>query len=242
MFAVLKVTNSDTSLKGRIRNFFFSPEINVQKILYNSEPSFYLFTAQKYKNKIPWKEIENMCKKLKVKLILPKGIKLPENSKISILKNNSCELKLLFEKMLNTLKVIKPDVTRSSLCVIDKDGILSSEISKAVRFFSKINIITESKASYNKQADLIMDKWGLSVTFIDEVLYKDENAVIVCKSASDVPLIFGGTVFCNGNVSAFDCNVVKTTYEDIPEDMRQILPEGVDGIVFMTAVRLMNNE
>ena len=194
------------------------------------------YKATLHKGEIPWRFIENSCRNLCERFILPEGITPPPKSRIKPYKSHSFETVLLFNTMLHYIKLIKPDPVHSALCLEDENVVLSHLILKAVPYFSKINIITKNKTGYSAVCDKILDTWGLSVTLTSEPCHTDENAVIVSAKAETVPLLFKGTVFCNRNISAPDCFVVKGTAPELSDNIKAVMPDGVDPFLFSAAL------
>lgn len=236
MFAVLQIKKGDTGIKSRIKNFFSPPSVEFRKVHLNNIPVFFTVEATLHKGEIPWRFIENNCRNLCERLILPQGIIPPSKSKIKPYTSQSFETVLLFNTMLHYIRLIKADPAHSYLCLEDTNAVLPSLLLRAVPFFSQINIITKNKTGYSAVCNKILDNYGLSVTLTSEPCYTDENTVMVCTNAETVPLLFKGTVFCNRNIPSPDCFVIKGTSPELSDAIKAIMPDDIDPFLFAAAL------
>ena len=186
MFVVLKLKKAETDILRRVKAVIRGPDITSDRIYYKSDAVYFSVTVPLYKKEIPWQHIQKHCRRLCDRVVLPIGITPPEGSEIRQYSNEHFEKLMLFNTMVEYIKRHGPAPTVSTLCLVDNDGSLCNELSRAVGLFSAINVITQNRQAYESICKSILDNYGLSVSFYPGIP-NSENTVVFHRKQIKYP-------------------------------------------------------
>lgn len=235
MFVVLKLKKAETDILKRVKAVIRGPDITSDRIYYKGDAVYFSVTVPIYKKEIPWQHIQNHCRRLCDRVVLPIGITPPEDSEIRQYSSEHFEKLMLFNTMVEYIKRHGPAPTVSTLCLVDNDGSLCNELSRAVGLFSAINVITQNRQAYESICKSILDNYGLSVSFYPGIP-NGENTVVFSPDAEKIPVFFKGTLFCKSSAYLPDCNVIKCARVKLTDKWAQLTPENTDPLTFLSAM------
>ena len=237
MFAVLEILEGDSSLKGKLLEYFKPPVVTSEQINIPNSFSFYKIKAQKYRGEIPWNTVAQVAGTMKSKLILPSGLDSVPNGEIKKYEPTVFPLRILMNSALKSLRMMQLDPVGMYVTVVDENAFLTQKVYELAAFASTIRVITKCVYEYECLAEKMMHDFGISLLISgrmeDSVL---SSTVIISDRSSIVPLIFGGLLFTNEKRRLMNSTVLVGEGITLPEKYEAILPPGIDKLSFACAL------
>lgn len=187
------------------------------------------------KNGIEWKKVIEKCGRYTSRVIVPKGISLPENQRISPFIPSRFLYNLCLNTALEILDTVKlsPDSFVLTLC--DREAKFTQELCRLVPLCSSIKVITEKIEKYIPVCTDILEKTGASVilrTSFEKSSKRD--AVIFCGGEKNefvsADIVFAPDKTVRGKTTVIGSGVV------LLEEHKSITGNGIDPVLFAGAL------
>lgn len=230
MFAVVKFLEEPTKLLDKIKFKMSPPKPVLSRInLKNSAPFYYLEIYRslcgnegEYIRQILGRCADSViyCEKTlalnfkSVKKFLPKFL-----NKI-----------LLFNTALNYIK--SKNIKFDSICIVDKDGIFTDRIFELIELANSIYIVTNFQGKYKKLVEDIYNKYGAYI-IVDDKFGNFNNFDVVISPYENFNRFLNYS-FIIKESDTF--NVYRCSGVTLPENIKSIMPGGVEPILFASAL------
>lgn len=221
MFAIINVSQTNA--------VFRKPEISSQRVALQNAETFFLVTTEKSYGRVPWKKLENCMGILKKDVILTGDTVLPEYSGISEFIPDVFPYIVLINTAIDRLK----NGRHKSLIIFDEKAICMDYIQSFVNSFERIRVITPYAEKYTAVARILLENYGFSLEVSADPSYDSD---VIISNNCDVPLYFSGKVFSNKRKFMMNAEMFSGGEIVLPEEYESIRPEGVDKLLFASAL------
>lgn len=221
MFAILNISDTNT--------IFSKPKIKSQRIVLPDGEAFFTVTTEKHLGRVPWKKLESCMGILRKDVILKGGVTLPEGCSITEFSPEIYPRILLMNTAVSKLKGSR----HRSLVVYDEKGLYMENMDNLACIFDRIRVVTSVADKYDNVARKLMENSGFSLEVSEKSSY---DADVVISHRCNVPLYFSGRVFTNERRFLMNAEVNAGCNIDLPEEYEKLRPEGVESLVFASAL------
>ncbi|MBQ8503151.1 MAG: hypothetical protein IJ491_02615 [Clostridia bacterium] len=233
MFAVVMFKEKERSFLS----FFKKQKIMAERVNLPNGESFFVITAEKKGDKIPFKEILSFAGGLGNSLIFPSDFCFLPEWDYTPFEPKQLKKKMLFDSAVKHLEKTKLNPMEVSVCICDDEGIYSDEIHKLLKLAAKIHIVCHNKELYEKEIKEILFEYGISITLSSSF---DARAtlcnVVISHESENIPLFFDGTVFTNEKRPFLAQRCFGTQSIRLPFEYEKLRPPGVDKLTFASAL------
>lgn len=237
MFFTLNISEGKTGVKGKVYDLFHKPRVQSEKVKEENCLEFYQINAEKYKGKIPWKEIEEAAGKLFAKGIFSLSVSPNASSKIKRYEGGIFLERVLFKSAVKTIEKMQLDALNVCVTVFDENAYLCDLVESLVYLCANIQIVTACVNEYEKLAEKLMSKYGISLYFLPSQSSEILKSTFIISHKSDlIPKLFKGVVFTNENRRFINATVIKGENISLPEKYRKYLPNGASQTQFACAL------
>lgn len=222
MFCVLNVEKKKRNFFEKIFRFLACDDYSITTVPVFKGAPFYMLNASVYDG-VDWDRVIEHAGKCSKRLVINGNITIPENQGIGVFNSP-----VLYNKVfMNTLlHIIKNNVTLKnpqSITLYDKKGVYADFLTKLVPCACQITVVTDNKEKYTKVCDEILENTGLCVSllsdFNDGTIKINTDKIVMSVNAKNQFI----NVTCGENM------IVNDIY-------KKLLPEGVDGYTFYSAL------
>jgi hypothetical protein len=180
LFAVLQINDEEVGFVPTIKKYLSKSQIDIERVTLSECQPFFIVTTMAKGGKVPWKAVEYSLGRLSDRMILPKGVKPPENSAVKVI---DFTYDLTAQMLLNTAISISNQNTlasqRQSIAIVDRKGIYFNKIEKIVKSVSIVRIVTDKVERYEEIAKEMYYKWGASISVSDDINLALQSDMIV---------------------------------------------------------------
>ncbi len=234
MFATVEFYEGERSIKGRMKRFFFKEKIISERVNLPENEYFYRLKVPVYKGEIPEERLKKITEGLRDGLIFPKsfrnvgGIKEWSPSYFKDI--------LLFNTAVSQIEKSVFNPAETLITLIDKKGVLHTEISRLVPFSGELKVITDNVKAYERESEIIMREYGLSLFVSDKLSNIPERGIIISCRSDIIPVYFKGLII-TGEKRLFPFARVLSG-EGIKKtgSYGRLCPEGIDMTDFLSAL------
>ena len=197
---MLNVTE-ENSIKNKVRDMFFSPQISVERIEVPNAAPFFRMNCKKYRGIVPFNTIIAVSGRLKDRIIAPKSMEVPKGLDLKLYSSDVLKRRLLMNTATKVLEKVSCDRKNIILSIIDEYGKYYDLLENFVPLAGEIKVYTKHESKYSSVCKVIMKKYGLLVTIIPEIKFSDEHGVVISHDPKSVSPHFKGILFTNGENS-----------------------------------------
>lgn len=190
MFGTVELCERENTVKSRVKRFFFRESITTERINIPENEYFYRIKVPLYKGKIPEDRLRRLAASFNDGLIFPEGFSC--SGEIKVYTSFFFRELLVFNSAVSQLSSSIFDPTETLITLIDRRGMLHTELSRLVSFAGEIKVITDNVKAYERQAERIMNEYGLSIFISDKLSSIPEKGIIISARSSVVPVYFKG--------------------------------------------------
>ncbi len=224
MFAVLQTADSKT--------LFGKSKIESRRISLPSGEAFFIVNISCRKGKVPWKKLEKCLGILRKDVVLPDGIKIPDNVNITAFKPDIFPRLLLINSAVDC--IMKKGLShKESLCIFDERGIYTDYIEKLINFFSSVKVITPFAQKYEDISRKLLRDYGFSLIISSQG--KCGSGTVISHSC-DVPLYFKGRIYTGERKYLMNAEVFSGGDIELPEEYERLRPENIGRVQFAAAL------
>ena len=216
MFVLLNVTE-ENSIKNKLRDMFFSPQISVERIEAPNAAPFFRMNCKKYRGIVPFNTIIAASGRLKDRIIAPKSMEIPKNSDLKLYSSDVLKKRLIMNSAANVLEKVFCNRNDITLSIVDEYGKHYDLLENFVSLAGEIKVYTKYASKYSSVCKMIMKKYGLLVTVIPEAKFLDEYGVVISHDPELVSPHFKGILFTNGEASPACCSAIRGLNVDISD-------------------------
>lgn len=216
LFILLNVTE-ENSVKNKLRDMFFSPQISVERIETPNTAPFFRMNCQKYRGIVPFNTIIAVSGRLKDRIVAPRSVEIPPSSDLKLYNSDVLKRRLLMNTAVKTLEKVSCNRKNITLSIIDEYGKYYDLLENFVLLAGEIKVYTKHASNYSAVCKMIMKKYGLLVTVIPETKFSDEYGVVISHDSRLVSPHFKGVLFTNDEVSPECCTAIRGINVDISD-------------------------
>lgn len=190
LFGTVELYEREKGLKERLKRAFTGDRIITEKVSLPENEYFYRIKVPVHKGKIPEERLKRITASLTDGLIFPEGFK----SSVQIKSYSSSYFRdiLLFNSAVSRLKKSVLNPAETLITLIDKKGVLHTEICRLVSFAGELKVITDNRRAYEAQAKRLMEEYGISLFVSDKLSAIPEKGIIISCRSDTVPVYFKG--------------------------------------------------
>lgn len=233
MFAVVKTIEKESSFFDK----FKKPKISCERVPLPDGEYFFVITAEKKRNNVPFREILDFSGNIKNRLIFEKDFEFLPNWNYTPYEPQGLKKKLLFDLAVNTLGQLRLNPLETGICLCDSEGMYIKDIHKLLNFGAKIHIVSHDRGLYKSEAEKILFEYGVSVTVSDSFETGLHNCdVVISHESNDIPLFFKGIIFTNGKRPFMNSRCFSVENIELPFEYEKLRPAGIDKLTFASAL------
>lgn len=233
MFAVVKLAQQEKSFWSRFKR----PKITSERVVLPNGECFFVITAEKKGDKVPFKEILSFSGNLRDSLIFENDFVFDSSWNYTPFVPADLRKKLLFDLAVRHLQKAKLNPAKTCICISDSEGLYRDSLEKMVSLAAKIHIITPDRSIYENEVKRLLFEYGVSVTLSGSFDSVANNCnVAVSHTSGDIPLTFSGIIFTNEKRPFINSSVFSVQSAELPFEYEKLRPSGVDKFIFASAL------
>ena len=190
MFGTVEFYESESSLRGRMKRLFFRESITAEKVQLPENEYFYRLRVPVHKGKIPAEGLKRLSASLADGLLFPEGYRAERGMKVYA--SSYFRDILLFNSAVSQLKESVFSPAETLITLIDKKGVLHSQLGRLVPFAGELKVITDNVRAYESESARLMREYGLSLFISDKLSAIPEKGIIISRHSDVVPVYFKG--------------------------------------------------
>ncbi len=237
MFAFVEFFEGDVSFKGRVFDFFSAPSVlSVRNEVPEGLP-FFTVKIKKHRGQYPFAYASAVMGSLSNRVIFQKGETIPEDCPFMTFEGNALYGQMLINTAAEYIAGLSLDPTRLRILVIDPKADFTDRLEQLLPYSSQLSVITDNAEAYDWCRHRLMDKYGvcLHICGAFTTAMKDFDFVI-SPSSEAVPAFFGGTLISTEKKNAMLGRSLVCEGVTLPDEYRDIMPEGIDESSFGAAL------
>ncbi len=236
MFATVEFYEREDTFKERLRSFFSPPKIITEKVPLPENEYFYKIKVPLHKGEIPYDKLKRISSGVGDGLIFPKDFKCEESTGIKIYSSRYFKETVLFNTAVSLIKESVFEPTQTVITLVDKKGVLASEVNRIVPYAYEIRVVTDNIRAYEFAHRRIMNEYGLSVLVSDKLSSISKEGIVISYDSSFIPLYFKGLVLTAEKRFLPFARVLVGEGITADEKYRALCPENVDAEAFLSAL------
>lgn len=201
MFVLLRITEGGSNFKSRLRDRFFAPEFELERIEMKKAAPFFVMTCRKYRGCVPYNTIAAASGKMKNKIVLPSGFETPENAPIKPFEGRKLRRQLLINTahkiLCGTQSVCS---ARRDLTLVDKFGAYTQRIEDFAECVEHLTVLTDVPERYERTAERLMERFGVSLIVRKGAYFGGEHGIVISDLSKNISPYFKGLLFTNDTV------------------------------------------
>ncbi len=196
---------------------------------------FFILDVLEEKNGIDWNLVEEKCGRYVSRIVAPRNISLPDNSRLKRFVPTVSNGILIFNTAADTIKKAELSPEDFSITVADRNASLCSEIQRLIPLASCIRVITSRPERYASICQSIYDDFGASVAVRTAYEISGKPDIVICCDGATSPAMENSAVFSfrrsvYGRLKFFGSGL------KLSEKHEGLLPENIDSSDFASAI------
>lgn len=236
MFATVEFYEREDSFKVRLKSFFSPPKIITEKVLLPEDEYFYKIKVPLKKGKVPYDKLRRISGGVSGGLIFPEGFICEETEGIRIYSSRYFRETVLFNTAVRLLEESVFEPLETVITLVDKKGVLASEVGRLVSFACEIRIVTDNTRPYEFASRRIMNEYGLSLLVSDKLSSIANKGIVISYDSSFIPLYFKGVVLTAHKRFLPFARVLIGEGITADEKYTALCPEGFERETFLSAL------
>ena len=237
MLATVECKESPVGFRSFLRDLITPFEIDIKKQSVPDADAFYKVSVPYYRGEIPTSEVAEKLKRLKGSVIFDINFPCDENTRCLEFHPSVLPSLLLFNTLTDCVSSMSLPAPESSLTIYDSKAVYSDKTEKLVSLFSKIRIFTDETALYEKTANALFDKYGITLIISRFPDGKPpESTVTLC--ADEVPFrsFYDGALFTLKDNPPPSASLFTGEGITLPTEYELLRPSGVGSMIFASAL------
>lgn len=237
MFVVLQTEEHAKGFLQRLREHISPDEPVLTKIAVRNGAPFFILTVKKKKHGVQWEDVAYAAGRCAPRIVAAENLEFPENGTIRRFVPEHLPFVMLFSTALEVIKKSGIPPSDVSIGVVDRRGILIHVIGKAAACACVVKVVTDRAERYEKASEKLMDECGASLIYDSEEEQLRGCNVIICNDRIEAR---------NGDAAVFsvsDSGIMQDSDRsftagsaELPKEYASILPDGIDPMVFASAL------
>ena len=234
LFATVEFYEGERTFKSRLKRFFFKEKILCERVNLPGNEYFYKLKVPVHKGVIPEERLKKITSNLADGLIFPKGF--INNSGIKVWEPSYFKDIMLFNTALSQIEKSVFNPAETLITVIDRKGVLHTEISRLVPFSGELKVITDNMSAYERESERIMEEYGLSLFVSDRLSAIPERGIIISRHSDIIPVYFKGLIITDEKKLFPFARVLSGEGIKSSGLYEGLCPEGIEMTDFMSAL------
>ena len=234
MFGTVEFYERENSLKSRMKRLLFKDKITAERVELPENEYFYRLRVPVHKGSFPEERLKRISASLTDGLIFPDNYR-PGNG-IKVYSSLYFRDMLLFNSAVSQLRASVFNPAETLITLIDKKGVLHSEISRLVHFAGELKVITDNVRAYESEAERIMREYGLSLFVSDKLSAIPERGIIISRHSDAVPVYFKGLLITGEKRLLPFARVLTGEGIRAKGNYESLCPDGINALDFLSAL------
>ncbi len=234
LFATVEFFEREKSVRSTLKRLFIGEGIISEKVALPENEYFYRLKVPVHKGKIPSEKLKRMTESVGDGLIFPEGF-VPEKG-IKIYSPSWFGDVVLFNSALKQLEESVQNPSETLVTVIDKKGVLHTEISRLINSAGEIKVITDNVRAYTGVTERLMQEYGASVFVSDKLSSIPGKGIIISPRSEVVPLYFKGLIITGEKRFFPFAKVLAGEGISNVGNYGALCPEGINMTAFISAL------
>ncbi len=234
MFATVEFYEGERTFKKRFKRIFFKEKILSERVELPENEYFYKLKVPVHKGCIPEERLKRITAGLTDGLIFPKNF--INDSGIKTWSPSYFKDILLFNTAVSQIEKSVFNPAETLITLIDKRGVLHTEISRLVPFSGELKVITDNVRAYERESERIMKEYGLSLFISDKLSVIPERGIIISRHSDVIPVYFKGLLITDEKRLFPFARVLSGEGIKAQENYERLCPEGIDMTDFLSAL------
>ncbi len=233
MFAVLKIIPKEKGMGVRLKHFFSPPEPVFERVNVKGAAPFYRLEIYEKQCKDGYGEVIKMLGSCSKAVIQTFGTDVSPVNGIKIFRPTLLPNIMTVNSAEDFLRHRKYDKTAFTLGIKDRKGAFSQYLEKFVNLAGEVRVFTKNEFAYKSVCDKIYDLYGLSVV----ICLNERNlgsCDMIISPGNEFDRYFNNCVLVRCGESEY--NILKGEGITLPKYIAELLPDGVDSLVFASAL------
>ena len=233
MFAVLKIKPEEKDLKTRLKHFFSPPEPVFERVNVKGAAPFYRLEIYEKQCGQGYCEVVKLLGSCSKAVIPTVGTDVSGANGLKIFKPTLLPNIMTVNSAEDYLKKRKYDKTAFTLGIKDRKGSFSQHLEKFVNLAGEIRVFTENEFAYKSVCDKIYDLYGLSVVICRNARSFGSCDMLISPE-NEFDRYFNNCMLVRCGENGY--NILKGEGITLPKYAEKLLPDGVDALVFASAL------
>ncbi len=234
MFATVEFYEGERTFKGRMKRFFFKEKILSERVVLPENEYFYKLKVPVHKGVIPEERLKRITASLTDGLIFPKGFR--NDRGIKAWSPSYFKDVVLFNTALSQIEKSVFNPAETLITLIDRKGVLHTEVSRLVPFSGELKVITDNVRAYERESERIMRDYGLSLFVSDRLSAIPEKGIIISRHSDIIPVYFKGLLITDEKRLFPFARVLTGEGIKAHKAYEGLCPEGIDMTEFLSAL------
>ncbi|MCL2507664.1 MAG: hypothetical protein FWF05_00665 [Oscillospiraceae bacterium] len=223
MFVILQIGERKKDVLSRLKERFSPEEPGLSKIAVRNGAPFFILRVRRRKDGVPWAEVKSAAGKGAARMLYTSDDRPPESMKLRAFEPDRLPFWGIWNSAAGLLKNSGVNPPELRLGIVDCEGELCGELSRAVMLASVVRVVTRKTRLYEAAAEKMMERYGASVLVGSDEAFVENCNFVVRKEG----LAIGG----HGS----SCAVTGSGFE-LPAEYAGLRPENVDETLFACAL------
>lgn len=234
MFAVLKILENEKGFLAKLKFRFNPPEPKLLRVNVAGGAPFYYLEIYENQCGENYNEIVYALGRCSEYLVLCGNYTLPENKLLGVYRPAKLPQLLLMNSAVSFLDKLKYDKTEFGIGIVDMRGDYTAFVEDFVNRAASVRVVTECPERYEPVREKLFDEWGFSLVVSESYSLIKDCDLTVSPETNTQRLYNRSIVYFDREKKLR--NVYKAGQFSIPEEYKKIMPEGVDPLIFASAL------
>lgn len=234
MFGTVEFYERENSVRERLRRLFSGDRILSERVSLPENEYFYRLRVPVHKGKIPEERLKRMTASLTDGLLFPEGFKA--DTDIRCFHGSYFTDIMLFNSAVSQLKQSVLNSSETLITLIDKKGVLHTQVDRLVTLAGEIKVITDNLRAYEAQAQRLMAEYGLSLFVSNKLSAIPERGIIISRRSDAVPVYFKGLLITGERRLLPFARVLTGEGIRAGGGYESLCPEGINMTDFLSAL------
>ncbi len=234
MFAVLKIFENEKGFLARLKFRFNPPEPKLLRVNVAGGAPFYYLEIYENQCGENYNEIVYALGRCSEYLVLCGNYTLPENKLLNVYRPSKLPQLLLMNSAVSFLDKLRYDKTQFSVGIVDKRGDYTEFIEAFVNRAASVRVVTDCPERYEPVCEKLFDEWGFSLVVSQSFSLIKDCDLTVSPETNTERLYNRSIVYYDKEKK--QRNIYKAGQFNLPEEYKKLMPEGVNGLIFASAL------
>lgn len=238
MFAVLNIRPKSEKLYKRMWEYAFPKKTEILQTAVRNGAPFFTVCVSRVRGEIPWDDVAFYSGNCAERMLLPKGVIPPANSKVKAFVPKFLPQRVLFNTACELLARSEQSPVGKTITLIDNNAVLTREVNRLVPFGSAVRVVTNKTEDYELYSEKIMEDFGATLLLTDNIDSAADSNIIISPEGLPEEILPSKTCIVFSGKQQPSQGFVSVTGKDVNLQpcYRRIVPHGIDNDMFAAAL------